>query len=491
MISWMQKHNRYLVWTIWIATIAFIGAGFVGWGSYTYGSKASAIAKVGEIEIPKSKLDVAYGNIYNQYNQMMQGRLDEQKAKELGLVQRAFATLETQAKVLNFAKDLGIIVSDKEIAGKLQSIQAFQKDGIFDKTIYEGYLKSQRMKAKVFESMLKDELVIEKTLNLIRTPNFPLEIETVGGALNVADKISYKVLTPQDTNVTLDETKVKNFWEARKESYMTPKTYSLSIVWTPSKTADVTEEELKAYFDTNSFNYIDNNGKPLSFEEAKHSVAKDLKLNKTKKTAQKNYIEFKKGNIKSSETITLSVNDPRLSQELWNEIQSGNVGDILKPKVVEDKYATVKIDNISEPKVMTYEQAKDQAISAYIAQAQQEALLTLAKTTLENFKDANATVSDFVTLETLDNLKPLNTQESLQFLQKLFTSSKEKGMINISDKVIVYDILEQKILPLDANKTEAAKKSADQIKQSTFETNLIKMLDKKYPTEVYMGGLTN
>ena len=24
MISWMQKHNKYLVWTIWIATIAFI-----------------------------------------------------------------------------------------------------------------------------------------------------------------------------------------------------------------------------------------------------------------------------------------------------------------------------------------------------------------------------------------------------------------------------------------------------------------------------------
>ena len=117
--------------------------------------------------------------------------------------------------------------------------------------------------------------------------------------------------------------------------------------------------------------------------------------------------------------------------------------------------------------------------------------MTLAKTTLENFKDANATVSDFVTLETLDNLEPLNMQESLQFLQKLFTSSKEKGMINISDKVIVYDILEQKMLPLDANKTEAAKNSADQIKQSTFETNLIKMLDKKYPTEVYMGGLTN
>lgn len=491
MISWMQKHNRYLVWTIWIATIAFIGAGFVGWGSYTYGTKASAVAKVGEIEIPRSKLDVAYGNIYNQYNEMMQGKLDEQKAKELGLIQRAFATLATQAKVLNFAKDLGVVVSDKEIADKLQSIQGFQKDGVFDKTIYEGYLKSQRLKAKIFEAMLKDEIIINKTLNLLRTPSFSLEIETVGGALGVADKLSYKVLTSNDVNVTLDETKIKNFWETQKENYMTPKTYSFSIVWTPSETADVTEEEIKAYYNANNFNYTDAGGKPLLFEEAKNSAIKDLKLSKTKKAAQKNYIEFKKGNIKNSETITLSLNDPQLSTELWNEIQTKNIGDILKPKVVEDRYATVKIDNIAEPKVMTYEEAKEKVVAAYTIQAQKEALSSLAQTMLENFQDTNTTISNFVTLETHDNLKPLNSQESLQFLEKLFTSSKEKGIINVSDKVVIYDILEQKVLPLDANKTEVVKNSVNQIKQSTFETNLINILDKKYPTEVYMGGLTN
>ena len=126
-----------------------------------------------------------------------------------------------------------------------------------------------------------------------------------------------------------------------------------------------------------------------------------------------------------------------------------------------------------------------------MVQAQKEALSSLAQTMLENFQDANATVSNFVTLETHDNLKPLNTQESLHFLEKLFTSSKEKGIINVADKIVVYTILEQKILPLDVNKTEGVKSSVNQIKQSTFEINLIKMLDKKYPTEVYMGGITN
>jgi len=116
MISWMQKHNKYLVWTIWIATIAFIGAGFVGWGSYNLGSKAGNVAKVGNIEIKQSKLNNAYSNLYGQYNQMMQGKLDEKKAREMGLIKQAFSTLAVQAKLLNFANESGIIASDEEVA---------------------------------------------------------------------------------------------------------------------------------------------------------------------------------------------------------------------------------------------------------------------------------------------------------------------------------------------------------------------------------------
>ena len=82
-------------------------------------------------------------------------------------------------------------------------------------------------------------------------------------------------------------------------------------------------------------------------------------------------------------------------------------------------------------------------------------------------------------------------QESLQFSQKLFTSSKEKGMISIKDKVVVYDILEQKLATSEENQTESIKQTVNTLKQNTFESNLIKMLDKKYPTTTYVKGLSN
>jgi len=491
MISWMQKHNKYLVWTIWVATIAFIGAGFVGWGSYNFGSKAGNVAKVGSIEVPQTKLNTVYSDIYGQVNQQMQGQLDDKKAKEMGLVKQAFARINTQAKLLNFAKDAGIIVSDAEVAKRLENIKAFQKDSFFNKEIYQAFLNSRRMKAKTFEAQLKEELLLGKTMALLNVKALPLEIETVAAAMNVSDKLAYKVLTIADVNITLDDNALKSFWETHKKNFMTPKTYELALVWTASKDAEVTEEELKEFYNTNSFNYTDAGGKQLSFDKAKDKVSSDLKLKKSKKNAEKNYIAFKKGKLESSETVTLPLNDPKLTKEIWDDIQQKNISDITKPKVLTDRYATVKIRKIIEPQIKTFKEAKSEVSDIYTLQAKKEALMKLAKSTLKNFDESNASVSDFVTLGKQDNLKPLNLQESLQFLQKLFTSSEEKGIISVLDKVIVYNIIEQKLLPMDGNKTDLVKQTVNQVKQNIFESNLIKMLDEKYPTEVYMEGLTN
>jgi len=293
-ISWMQKHNKYLVITIWIATIAFIGAGFVGWGTYQYGSKSGTIAKVGDVEIKQAKFDMAYGNLYQQYNQMLQGKLDEKKAKEMGLLRQAFNSLVTQAELLNLANEYGIIVSDEELAQKLASIPAFQNKGKFDKTIYEAYLKNRRVKAKTFESVIRDETVIEKLLSLLESEAMPFEKEVVSSAFRIADKIAYKVLGSNDVNLSMDEERLKKYWETHKSDYMTPQKYIMDILWTESRDTNVTEKEIQEFYAQNSFNYLDDNGSQLQLSDIRARVETDLKLKKTKKQAQKQYIAFKK-----------------------------------------------------------------------------------------------------------------------------------------------------------------------------------------------------
>ena len=491
MISWMQKHNKYLVWTIWIATIAFIGAGFVGWGSYDMSSKASSVAKVGEIEIKQVKLNMAYNNIYNQYNEAMQGTLDDKKAKEMGLVKQAFSQVETQAKLLNFSKEMGIVVSTAEIAKKLQEIPAFQKEGHFDKEIYDAYLKSKRIKAKVFETTLEEDILIQKTFDLLTVDAFGLEKEAIISAMNISDKIAYTILTLNDVTIEKDENQTKSYWEMQKENYMTPQMYALSIVWTESNNTVVTDEEIKAYYEANSFNYSNAEGKQLSFAEAKVQATQDLKVKMSKKTAQKAYIAFKKNQLESSEKVTLPAGDSQLSDEIWDTLKDKSVGDILKPKVVGERYATIKVESITIPRVKTYQEAYAQVTSEYENQAKQKALLSLSETKLKEFNQTDALISDFLRLDENVSLPPLTQNESFEFVKKLFTSSKEKGIISVKDTLVIYTILEQKVSITDNNMTQAVERTVNKLKQNSFETNLIKVLDEKYPTELYRGGLTN
>jgi peptidyl-prolyl cis-trans isomerase D len=309
--------------------------------------------------------------------------------------------------------------------------------------------------------------------------------------MNISDKIAYKVLTNADISFTAQEADIKTYWEANKDNFQTSQMYKLSIVWTSSTDMAVTDDDIKSHYDTNSFNYTNATGKQLNFEEAKEQATTDLKLKKSKKTAQKAYIAFKKGKLESSEQLTLPIGDLKLTTDVWNALKEKSIGDILKPKVLADSYATIKIDDIVLPQVKSYEDAKELAATNYTKLARQEALVKLSEETLKDFNETDAIMSDFVKLEQDVNLELLNNQESLQFLQKLFTSSEEKGIINLTDKILVYSIVEQKFAPSDENSTDVVTRTVNNLKKNTFESNLLKVLDKKYPTEIYRGGLIN
>jgi peptidyl-prolyl cis-trans isomerase D len=485
----MQKHNKYLVWTIWVATIAFIGAGFVGWGSYKYGSKASAIGEVGSVKISNERLNFTYQNLYERYRQIYQGQFDEAKAKEIGLLKQAFDSLASQAQLLNLAHRYGITVSDKELADYIASMKAFQNNGVFDKSIYRTYLQNRRLKSATFEAILADELTIQKLLDLLETGSVPFERATVAAALSIADKIAYKILSPEDMQVTIDDAQARKAWEASKSDYLTPKRYELSLLWTDTKTIDVTPEEIKEFYDKNSFNYVDSDGKALDFEAAKQLAERDLKIKKGKKQALLDYIALKKGNKQPQEHRTFDQNDPTLSAELWQAIAQSDVGTLLKPKPVGDRYVTVMIDKVVDPEPMPFEQAKP-AVVTKLKQTEAARLLEeQAQKLLQNIDSETLTQSDWLRLKDAPVLFPLNQQESLQFLQKLFTSSGKKGIITLSSRVVVYKIVDQKMDNVDDNLTREVASETDSIKRRVFESALFRRLNEQYPVKAYVKGL--
>ncbi len=489
MIAWMQKNNKYLVVTIWIATIAFIGAGFVGWGSYKYGSKSGAIAKVGKVKISQEKYQFSYQNLYQEVSKSFGGQFDDAKAKSLGLSNQVFQTLVIQAYWLNLAKDYGIVVSDNELANSIVSIPAFQEKGVFSKRDYNAFLDSRGLNSKSFEAIFRDELIVQKLMKLIDKQSVPYERNVISSALGVEDKIKYQVLSSNDINVSVDEVAVKKYWKEHKDSYKTPKMFKLSLLWTETSDLNVSKDTLKEFYRKNSFNYTSNNGKTLSFKEAYKSLLKDYRLKKAKKRALLDYIALKKGKKSPTKTEIFIKGDKKLSSELWKEIITHNVGELIKPKAVGDRYVTVRIEKEIPSHIMSFEEAKKEVVRAWIAKQKSKLLLEKAKDIL---KDSTKLIyeSKYLKLSYSGKITPLNSIESMEFLKKLFLSNHKKGIIPIRrGRVVAYLIVSQKIAKADSNLSTGIKAVADQIKRRSLEQNLLKELSKRYPVEKFVKGL--
>jgi len=481
MISWMQRNNKFTVVVMWIAALSFILAGAVG-GSM--GINSSNIGKVGDIELKKDKFQMEYSNLFSRYNQMMQGKFDEAKAKQMGLQKQVINNMAAEARILNLAKEFGIVVTDKEVGVELASYQAFQTDGKFDRKIYDSYIKNSGLSNELFENSLRDQLIVQKTFKLLNTKGLPNEYKAFQIAFEVADKLKYTLLSKDDVNVSVDEEKLKEFWEARKEQFKTAKTYTLEVQWTDTNKTEVTDKEVKEYFNKNRFNYTNKDGKIADFKDVKTWVKEATQVAKSKKTALKRYVQFKKGELKPDETLTLSLT--KLSPKLWSAIQTKNLNDVLKPKVVGNRYASVKITNIVNPVVKSFAEVKDQITPIYKKDAEKEALMLLSEERLTDIDKLDMNVSTFITLNNAQKQNiGLNTQETSNFVSKLFTSQEEKGIIPIGSKVVVYKIMEQKLIPLESNETDIMQNNADKVKNQSFQATLMKALDKKYPTKLY------
>lgn len=488
MITWMQRHRKYLVITIWISTIAFIGAGFVGWGQYNYGDKAGAVAKVGDISITSAELQKSYTNLFNQYNQLFQGKLDEKQAKQFGLQRQALRQLVNQALVLNLAKSYGLVITDEELLNVIKSQSAFAKDGRFDKTLYAETLKQNHLTIKEYEDSMKKELLIQKTLYLLSSGTKAIEEKAVVNALGVADKINYKVLTPAMITLTPNEAELKALWEKNQNEFKTSPSYEVSYVTQKPVTSTPSEQEINNYYNTNRQMLKDAAGKLLSLEQAKGAIVAALNDDATGKEALRLYIDYKKGALKEgivSQKAVITLESSPFSAELTKEILTLNdQKSFLKPRKVGNDYIIVKLDKMNPARIKTYEEAKTDVIALYMRDGKKNKLQELAQ---NSFKTFTGSSTDFITRKDGGKIAGLTSPEGSEFLSKLFASKQKHGFITLEDgNVIMYNVLEQKLLQ---DKTLADGNAVQKLKGNLLDQGLIKTLESKYPVEIYVEGI--
>ena len=488
MISWMQKHKKYLVVTIWISTIAFVGAGFVGWGAYKYGNREDVMAEVGQVAITIRDFQNRYSQIYNSYNQLFGNRLDQKKAKEMGLDKMAFNTLIQEALLENYAKDMGLMVSDEEIAKKIESMQVFWQDGKFNKELYLNVLKQNHLRPKDFEQSLKKELLLEKIKKALAPILYPIEFDTIASALFIGDKIEYKILTNKDVNISYSTQELQQYFNEHKENYKTPAKYRLSIIEVEPTQTKIDSKKLQEFYQQNRIRYKDSEGKILPFEKAKEQVAQDLALKLAKKEALKKYIAFKKGKINATKQITITQEDTTLPPQLLERIKIATDKKVFKPLLQDNRYIIVRVDKKILPQSMSFEEAKTLVQKDFENELKAKELLKLAKKEMKNFK--GHITPDYICRDDIDKLPPLLSQEAAKFLKELFIQKDANGYIALTDhKIVLFKILDQKLtMPkkIDKNR-QLISDSSLQLKETLENQNILHKLQKVYNIVVYKG----
>ena len=477
MITWMQRHKKWLVITIWISTIAFVGAGFVGWGSYKYGSQGGVVATVGSREVSVEEYQLEYSNLYEQYSKMFGTMFNKELAEQLKLKDVALRQVLQKNLILSYADTLGLDVTNEEIAKELVKYKVFTKDGKFDKETYVKVLGQNRTTPKVFEESLKRDLLLQKVQSLFLVNPTKTEIENLAKLAFIEDDINIKVLSSNEISVNFKDEELKKYWEENKNSYMSEVTYEISIKEMPFISSNPSVEDIKAQYDKFKTDYKFEDGKIKSLDEAKEQIIKDLDEKLTKTEALKVYLKLKKDEEKFDKTQKVVESELSFSNDNNAKILELKDTEIAKPFVENGKFVIVKLNKKIASVALSYEDAYKQVKADYEKVIKSKKLEELANTQLKDFKGEQL-VS--VTRDSASKITQLAPQEATKFLNELFSTTVKEGIVKLENKVVLYRINNSKMAQYDKTKDSMIEDTISKLQEDELMINLLKKLENTY-----------
>lgn len=511
----MQKHRKWLVVTIWISTIAFVGAGGIWAVNGNISFSGDSVARVGDIKISNGQYQRLYGNIYNEYMQNLQGNFDEAKAKELGLPAQTLQRLVARAQLLSFAKDLGLQVRDDEILQHLQENTNFQADGVFDKATYTDLLTKNGWRIDEYERELSDDILINKLLDALNS-SIPkasaLEALSFELPLSIQDKLELKVLAKPSVN--LSEEQIKQYWESNKDKWQKESLYNIEFIKFPTSEQTITQEEIDEEANEEYKRMLkgeEQNNELL--DSIKQELTKTLPRQKALRAANRAYTPFSDGEINGSAIqshLKINVvlensnvvsketdigNDIKLNSESIEALKSATNGQVLKP--IEQSYGFVllKLQDKTKPTPKEFDEAKNEAKAELMHQKQEEALKQEGQKQLENFKGIDvgfySLSMDSISQNQVQSLQQAGfTPEQLnllpEVLTEIFSTQQKNGFINMGEFGVLYRVLEQR-MDTTKNPQFADRVGTEYFNQELFGSILESYINEKYKPQVFFN----
>lgn len=244
-----------------IIIVSFILTGVSG---YLIGGNNNFAAKVNGQEIGRGQFENAVASERNRMQQQLGDQFSELAANEnyiKTMRQQVLNRLIDEALLDQYAKDLGLGISDEQVRKAIFATPAFQVDGKFNNTRYNALVNQMGMTADQYAAALRNQLTTQQLINAVAGTDFMLPGETD----QLAELVSQQRLVREatiDVNALaakqqVSDAEISSYYEQNKSQFVAPEQFRVSYIKLDAASMEqsVSDEEIQAYYDQHQDQY--------------------------------------------------------------------------------------------------------------------------------------------------------------------------------------------------------------------------------------------
>ena len=256
-LALMRRHRRWLYIFLWLVIAAFIILYIPALTTEGQGTPGEAVVTVGGLPVSVGEFQRTYRRQRQMYDQLYQGRLDENMLRQMGLEEQVLDSLVGDRLVELESRRLGVSVSNEALARAIATAPEFQDDGRFIGTEeIRRRLELQGLSEEDFEQGLRRQLLRQSLESLVGAPvsvsdaeverEFRRRTEQVKLEYVLADAARFKAA------IQPGEDEIKARFEAKKDTYRIPERRVVSYVLLDRATLQpqvaVTDRDIELYY---------------------------------------------------------------------------------------------------------------------------------------------------------------------------------------------------------------------------------------------------
>lgn len=195
--------------------------------------------------------------------------------------------------LLEEAKRQGLRVDDAELASTIEQISAFQDQGRFQPDRYRRYLQIMNTDPRTFESLLRNDLLVEKLVTAERNAVAVSEEDVRAAYTDAHEQLRAVVFLFETSAWTeaiapqLTEEELRAFFQAHQEAYRVPEQLTIEYAGASRQEllskVQLNDEELQTFYQDHQSDFADDDKTTKPFDEVKETARQRLAEERVRK----------------------------------------------------------------------------------------------------------------------------------------------------------------------------------------------------------------